>query len=331
MLSRVAESIYWMARYLERADNTARFIQVSQSLSIDFPQNQSLWTSLILSSANKSLYDQLYTDYSPKNVTDFLTFDMRNPNSILSCLNAARNNARSIREIITGDLWESVNTLYFLIQSHVKSTNFLDLMPEVFHEFKMQRMTFLGLMENTLMKKDAYYFARVGRYLERADMTSRILDVKYFTLLPSFTKIGSAIDTIQWAALLDSTDVQEIYIKEKGTITPSKVADFLLLNRENPRSIFYCLLNAQAAIHAISGTQVGTYKNVSEQKLGRICSAKCYTNINEIITTGLHEYLDKIQIDISSIADSFSAEYFSYYTKIEDAETESQLLMMSNE
>jgi uncharacterized alpha-E superfamily protein len=311
MLSRVADSIYWMERYLERADNTARFIQVSKTRSLDFQTDESIWSSLIKASGSEDIYLKYYSEFSQENVIYFLAFDEMNPNSILCCLKYARENARCIRDIITGDMWEVVNSMFSLVINHASNTSVLNEASEFFHTLKIRRMTFMGLMVNTMLHQEAFHFALIGRHLERADMTSRILDVKYFTILPEYTEVGSAIDTIQWASLLESTDSLEMYIRQKGTISPKKVADFLILCQDFPRSIYYCLFEAQKSLHAISGIPAGSYQITSEKLIGKICSGMQYITINEIITTGLHEYLDYVQLKIARISKCLREEYLS--------------------
>ena len=328
MLSRVADSIYWMERYLERADNTARFMSVNQSLSLDFESKSSLWESLVKASGSNELYIKRYSDYTPQEVIFYLTFDENNPNSILNCLRNARDNARSIRDIVSESMWEVVNTMFFLIKDSKDKAEILKEPTEMIHTLKMYRMTFIGLMNNTMLFQEAFHHASIGKFLERADMTSRILDVKYFAILPPYTNVGSAIDTIQWAALLESTDSQEMYLKELGTISPKKVASFLIFCHACPRSIFYCLKKAQNSIHSISGVPLGSYRSHSEQMIGKMCSSMSYMTITDVIAEGLHEYLDNLQIKISKIANFVAAEY---YTLAETSEGSRQHLLETNE
>ena len=151
-------------------------------------------------------------------------------------------------------------------------------------------------------------------------MTSRILDMKYFTILPDYVQIGSAIDTIQWAGLLESTDSQEMYLKEMGTILPDKVADFLIFCDSCPRSIFYCLKKAQHSLHEISNVPLGSYNSKSEQMIGKMCSSMSYNTIDDIIANGLHEYLDGIQSRINRISKFISEEYYMLKTVNKDQE-----------
>ena len=326
MLSRVADSIYWMERYLERADNTARFIEVSINLSLDFQPEGNQWQSLVNASASNDLYLRTKSEYSSEDVIQFLTFDASNPNSILSCLSSARENARSVRDTFTEDLWEVVNSMYFLIIGNANNPAVLKEPQELIHTLKMKRMTFMGLLSNSMLLQEAYNHAYIGRYLERADMTSRILDVKYFTILPDYAKVGSAIDTIQWTALLESTDSLEMYIRLKGTISPTKVSDFLIFCPDFPRSVYFCLKMVQKSLHAISGVPVGKYKLNSEKRIGKICSSISYLSVNEVIEAGLHEFLDHIQIQIAKTAEAITSEYYTPCAKSNSKQYESYLV-----
>lgn len=328
MLSRVADSIYWMERYLERADNTARFLDVNKSLSLDFEANTTLWESLVQTSGSVDLYNKLYSNFDPENVVNYLTFDENNPNSILNCLRCARDNARSIRDCISEGMWEVVNSMYFLIKDNQNNKWVLQEPTEMIHTLKLRRMTYIGLMNNTMLLQEAFHHACIGKYLERADMTSRILDVKYYTILPPYAQVGSAIDTNQWAALLESTDSQEMYLKEMGTISPKKVASFLIFCKYCPRSIFYCLTKAQFSLHEISNVPVGTYKLKSERMIGKMCSSMSYITVADVIMAGLHEYLDDVQTKITRISKYISEEY---YMLTEDKEENKQHLLETHE
>ena len=165
MLSRVAESLYWMERYLERADNTARFIEVSKSLSLDFQNNESLWSSLIMASGNNELYKKSFDSYIDEDVIFFLTFDSQNPNSILKCLEYARNNARSIREVLSNDLWEVINEMYSELLNKSHDIEVRKEPQELIHELKLKRMTFMGIMNNSLLMTDADHLAVICRFL----------------------------------------------------------------------------------------------------------------------------------------------------------------------
>src|SRR5262245_49192166 len=203
MLSRVAQSIYWMSRYVERAENVARFVDVNHHLLLDLPSvGGEQWQPLVLTTGDRALFMERYGGFTRDNVIRFLTFDGSNPNSIISCLTAARENARSIRETISSEMWEQVNHFYLLVNSMAGQTDWMDAPYQFFSDVKKASHLFDGIAMTTLSHGDAWYFYQLGRLLERADKTSRILDVKYFLLLPSVADVGSSFDDIQWAAVL---------------------------------------------------------------------------------------------------------------------------------
>lgn len=312
MLSRVANSIYWMSRYVERAENVARFIDANMNLSLDqIAGSQEQWEPLVLTTADLPLFLHHYDAPSRENVIEFLTFDLANPNSIVSCLKAARENARVVREAISSEMWEQVNTFYLF----VASTSYADLENSDSHTFfnriKTQSHLLNGVTASTMSHGEGWHFARLGLELERADKTCRLLDVKYFVLLPSVNEVGSPLDALQWRALLKSASAFEMFRKRHGQITPDRVAEFLILDRDFPRAICHCLASAQYSLHTISGTQVGTFTNPAEQLLGLLCSRLNFARIEEIIAFGLHEFLDDIQLQLNRIGQAIFDDFFA--------------------
>jgi len=312
MLSRVANSIYWMSRYLERAENVARFIDVNLNLTLDMPEGMGeQWAPLVNTTGDLAMFTERYGAPTRENVMHFLTFDRENPNSILSCVRHARENARSVREIISSEMWEQANRFYLLVKDASKDSSMAEKTTEFYTAVKMASHLFDGITEATMSHGEAWHFLQVGELLERADKTSRILDVKYFILLPDAQAVGTAIDNIQWAALLKSASALEMYRKHFKQIDPSKVADFLILNREFPRSILSCLDRAAFSLHAITGTSEDGFSNKAEQGLGRLLGELNYTQIDEIIYDGLHEFLDKLQNRLNWIDDALYESFFT--------------------
>ena len=256
MLSRVADSVYWMSRYVERAENVARFVDVNFQLMLDAPAgNDQQWEPLVATTGDHAQFTKRHGAATEEKVTKFLTFESENPNSILCCLRAARANARSVREIISSEMWLQLNRFYLIVRSAAESPGGLENPQDFFDTVRQASHLFSGITDATMSRGEAWHFSRLGRMLERADKTSRILDVKYFLLLRSADDVGSPFDAIQWAALLRSASAFEMYRKRHGRISPKGVADFLLLDREFPRAIHYCLVTARDSLHAISGTR----------------------------------------------------------------------------
>jgi uncharacterized alpha-E superfamily protein len=296
MLSRVANSIYWLSRYTERAENVARFIDVNLQMILDLPGGSGeQWQPLVIITGDDADFDRRYGQATRENVIRFLAFDANNPNSILSCTRAARENARTVRDTISPEMWEQINTCYLMVNAAAGDREIMEQPYGFFTEVKKASQLFDGIADATMLHGEGWHFYRTGRLMERADKTSRLLDVKYFILLPSVAHVGTTLDDIQWSAVLRSASAFEMYRKRHGHIAPDKVVDFLLLDDEFPRSVNYCLNGANQSLHAISGTPIGTYRNRAEQQMGQLRAELAYADVHEIIARGLHEFLDELQ------------------------------------
>ncbi len=310
MLSRVAESIYWMSRYVERAENVARFIDVHDALTVGAGATTDLWDPLIAITGDKELFDASYGRASRGNVVRFLTFDATYPNSILSCLAMARENGRTIRDHLSAPMWEELNKFFLMVKEAAGQGLTGGAERAFYNRVKLHSHLLAGLFANTMAHGERWHFGRLGRFLERADKTSRILDVKYFILLPDTTTVGSPVDVIQWSALLHSTDCATEYHRQHGRIAPEKVVSFLMLDPLFPRSIRHCLTNAETSLHAISGCPAGTFSNEAEKRLGRLRSELDYSTVQDILTSGLHEYVDELQRKINDVGSAIHGCFF---------------------
>jgi uncharacterized alpha-E superfamily protein len=315
MLSRVAESIYWLSRYVERAENVARFIDVNLQLMLDAPSGEGQqWEPLVNTTGDHEPFKKRYGKATQQNVIHFLTFDAENPNSILSCVRAARENARSIREIISSEMWLQLNKFYLMVTDAVSDLSAQANPHEFFTDVKNANHLFNGIAAATMTHGEPWHFFHMGRMLERADKTSRILDVKYFILLRSVQDVGTPFDDIQWAAVLRSASAFEMYRKRHGRISPKGVVEFLLLDREFPRAIHFSLLAARDSLHAISGTALGTFRFPPEKLIGQLCSDLSFTSVDEIVNAGLHEYLDDLQTRMNHVAAGIYETFFALKT-----------------
>ena len=312
MLSRVANSLYWMSRYVERAENAARFVDVNLHLILDLPADASeQWYPLVITTGDNEPFAQRYGEATRENVIKFLTFDKENPNSIVSCLRAARENARSVREIISSEMWEQINTFYLMLTDLGAEEREKESPYDFFREIKMASHLFEGLTNATMSHGEGWHFCRLGRLLERADKTSRILDVKYFILLPSVFDVGTPVDDIQWAAVLRSASAFEMYRKRHHLLTPDHIVEFLLLDREFPRSAHYCLIKADESLHAISNSPIGTFCNVAEQHLGQMRAELAYAQVKDVLSEGLHEFVDAFQTKLNTIGEQIFDTFFA--------------------
>lgn len=316
MLSRTADSIYWMSRYMERAENVARFIAVNLQALLDLPLGfREQWEPLVITSGDQELFAENYGEPSANatkaNVLRFLTFDKENPNSILSCVSWARENARQVRQIVSVEMWEALNTFYLRLHSPAAPDQAESNPSDFFRDVREGVQLFGGIAEATLARDEAWHFFQLGRWLERADKTSRILDVKYFILLPKPSDINSVVDDLLWGVLLHSVSGYELFRRAHGRITPERVVGFLLLSREFPRSVLFCLEEAERSLLAISGTPSGTYRLESEKLLSRLRSELAYASVTEILNAGLHEFLDGLQTRLNAVGSALDGSFFT--------------------
>ena len=312
MLSRVADSLYWMSRYIERAENDARIARCESQLLLDSaarPTAMQHWAPVIASLEETELFDSLYAAADEASVTEFLALQNKNPNSIVSCLTLARENARTTREQISSEMWEQINRLYLFVQSDAAKK----LLRSSPHEFFKRVITgshlFQGVTDATMTTAKAGIYpyrdiARAGGF--HLAHPRREISV----LLPSGEEVGGNVDTIQWMAVLKSCSGLEAYCKlYVGQVAPWKVAEFLITHHDFPRSIRYCVDSFDAALHRISGVDESRYANEAERLSGRLRSDLDYVTIDEIFEFGLHEYLDRIQERLVEVSDAMHATY----------------------
>jgi uncharacterized alpha-E superfamily protein len=322
LLSRVADAVYWMARYIERAENVSRFIEVNLHMMLDLPSSDiNQWRAIVDTTGDGEVFAERYGVADQENVVEFLTSDPKNLNSVFSCVRAARENARSVRETISSEMWEQVNALYLLIQG-AKGQLSTDVLPSFFHNVRTACSQFQGVTDSTMTHNEAWQFIGLGRTLERADKTTRLLDVKYFILLPSVTDVGTPYDDIQWAAVLKSVSGFEMYRQKHGRIFPPHLVEFLLLDNLFPRAVRYSVARADRALHAITGASADTFSCSSEQRLGRLKSELDFAQVNSILASGLHEFLDGLQVKMNKIDECILADFFGDWAAGEDSRRE---------
>jgi uncharacterized alpha-E superfamily protein len=312
MLSRVAESIYWMSRYIERAENLARFVDVTFNLILDQPHNaESQWAPLVFTTGDHEYFEEKYGVANQKNVINFLVFDTDYSSSIISCLSQARENARTVREAISSEAWEQINGYYHMIRHAAANASRTQNSPEFFDSIREHSQLFNGILDATLSHASGWHFSNLGRLLERADKTSRILDVKYYTLLPHLADVGTTLDDLQWSSVLRSVSGFETYRKQFHTITIHRVVEFLILDRFFPRAVQFCVEAADNSLHAISGSPQNTYQNPAEQQLGRLKSELAYSDVQSVINRGLHEFIDDLQTKLNEVTGSIHETFFA--------------------
>lgn len=312
MLSRIADSIFWMSRYLERADNTARLAEINLTYLIeaeDVLPETAQWPPLLKILGSEDAFTALYGGESTASkVVQFLTRIPENPNSIRSCLQVARENARVVRDQISKEMWECMNELWIFTNDRLKEPVSLEAAPEFYGRIRREVARFHGLTITTMMRGEAYGFYSLGTFLERTDMTARILDVKYHLLLPNLEMIGSALDHYQWAALLKSLSGYEAYRKKfQSGLRPIDVAAFVILENDFPRSLLFCVDRLSQAFRKIGskGPHSRTYKRLSQ-----LAETLHDAEPDRIFSGGLHEFLTDFLEQICYLSDAVGWDYF---------------------
>jgi uncharacterized alpha-E superfamily protein len=308
MISRVAEHCFWMSRYLERAENTARTLEVNETLLLDFevPIEQQ-WKPLLIISG---IHD-MPGEPDSESVQDYLTWEIENHSSIASSLAAARENARIIREVISADMWERINYYHLWMQGQAARDLYHRHRTDFYSQIKRINQLIHGITEGTMSHGEAWEFYLLGKYVERASQTARILDVKYHILLPTPEQVGTPVDAAHWMAILTSCSGYEPFHKKRllgdlGIL----VADFLVFDPHFPRSVRYCISRCQRAAHAITGRPVSQPGNDVEHAISSLLRWLNLVKIDDFVKAGLHEELTSIINRIHEIGDIIHRTYF---------------------
>jgi len=236
--------------------------------------------------------------------------DLDNQNSVLSCLSAARENARTIREIISSGMWEAINSLYLEIKTFQNITAQAIDPGYLCSTVLSGSYLITGLFYSTMNRSGAWHFARMGMLLERADKTSRILDVKYFVLLPESSLVGSSYDNIQWAALLKSVSGLEMYRKAYSKITPAEVIEFLIFNRDFPRSIRFCLSSCVESLVYLTNNPADNPRTPAQRNFNRLRNELETNEVHDVLAVGMHEYIDSLQSKMNHLDTLLYQEFF---------------------
>ncbi|MBI1260870.1 MAG: hypothetical protein GC184_04020 [Rhizobiales bacterium] len=293
MLSRTADNLFWIARYMERAENIARMLRVTDRLSLMPSSTEgegTEWQSTLIVSGTEDIYYDKYDEVTPENVIFFLAFDRDNPSSIRNCIELARRNARAVRTAMTTEQWEALNGAWLELPSWDETR----LRGSGLHRFldwvKERSLLFYGTTIATMLRRDSYYFTRLGTFIERGDNTARILDVKYHLLLPDNVRVGGGIDFYQWAAILRAVSGYRSYhALYKEGIKPWLIAEFVILHDQMPRSLVSCSSAINDCLENLT-VEYGE-KNDAYRIAGQIHSQLRYGKVEDIFNQGLHEFL----------------------------------------
>ena len=311
MLSRVANTLYWMVRYVERADNLARLINVNQQLlldseGLDSERLRGFWQPIVLSTGDEETFSSLYDQAGSAEVIHFLTDDPRNPNSITSCIALARENARTVRDQLSDELWEELNSLYLFTRSFEAKRLIESDPPRYYENIRRAAVTFLGIAASTTSRDEAWDFMELGRHLERADKTTRYLDVASY--LPHEDD-GAHSDNMHWSAILRSCGAMGAFRSHERAISARGVVGFLVFSKTFPRAVRYCIERADVCLHRISGTPRGTFCNDAERETGRLLAELNFGAAEDAFAAGLHEYLDALQGRFNRIGEAVFESY----------------------
>ena len=316
MLARTADNMYWLARYMERADFVARIVDATlrlEALPKTYGGSETEWESTLTAAGAWDSFKEAYGSLTPANAIEFLTFDKRNPSSIRNCIECARTNARAVRTALTIETWECINSGWLELKrfeaTHDQKGGFdRDTLARFLEFAKKMSLDADGSAYRTMLRDDAYWFSRLGLYVERADNTARILDVKYNILLPESEHVGGSLDYFQWNAILRAVSAVTSYhwIYRDG-VKPWLIADLLILRPEMPRSLLACYGEIVRFLDDISGAygRQGAAQRRARQILGRLENA----TMKDVFSTGLHEFLTDFIEDNNSIGGAIAEQY----------------------
>jgi uncharacterized alpha-E superfamily protein len=305
MLSRVADSIYWLARYIERAENTARIVMVNANLVLDTPKGMSPgWRPLITITGSEALFDELYTDNSERNIVKFLIGDTHNPGSLLSSLWSARENARTVRDVVPREAWEYINDVYLYAKSNLQSGLSQRARYDYLKHIIAGAQQITGMLAGTMSHDPAYDFLRIGRNLERAEMTVRIIDVRSASLLPHQAEL-TPFENIQWMSVLKSLSGYQMYRRHmQARVRRPAVLKFLLQTRDFPRAFYHCLCEVEAALQHLPR---------NDKALAIIADAKktvLKVDLAQLEQQALHVFTDALELSLADLTAQLNASYF---------------------
>jgi len=312
MLGKTANGLFWMSRYLERAENTARLIETGQRIALTrLGNDDEEWASVLKSAGALSAFQATQEELTKDAALNWMLRAGENGSSILSCIDTARQNARLVRTAITGEVWEAINATYMTTKELLARKVPERDLPAVLRTIRQNTALVRGMVHGTMMRNDIYDFLRIGTFLERADNTARILDVKYYVLLPSVSAVGSSIDNVQWESILRSVSARGGFRMEYGAgAGPQEIAHFLILDKRMPRSLAFCvgkLKDNLRYLNAGSGTPSGSQKKIAQLERGYLSH-----DVAAIFDYGLHEFIQNVLDRLSGLARQIEIDYRFY-------------------
>ncbi|MBA4781802.1 MAG: alpha-E domain-containing protein [Rhizobiales bacterium] len=312
MLGRNAGGLFWMFRYLERSENTARLVNAGFRMALTSGGSaEDEWQSILATASQDEAYLEKYDTYEPAKVIDFLLRDRSNPSSVLSVMNSARTNARMVRTNLTVEVWEATNDCWMDLNTLLARPVREKDLPEILAVIRQKSALVRGALHGTMLRNDIYNLARLGTFLERGDNTARILDVKYFVLLPSISLVGSSLDNMQWDTILRSVSALRAYgWVSNGEVGARGIADFLIFDQRLPRSIAFCVRQVVANLELLAG-EYGEERpslDLAKAQYARLTAS----SIDTIFDIGLHEFLESFLGDNNALAAQIERDYRFY-------------------
>jgi len=312
MLGKTANGLFWMYRYMERAENTARLIETGQRIALTrLNQPDDEWASVLKSADCLAGYRAAHDEMSRDQAVDWMLRSKDNSSSVVSSVNAARQNARLVRTAITGEVWEAINSAYMALKSALtRKVSERDL-PGVLRLIRHHAALVRGVTHGTMLRNEIYDFARLGTFIERADNTARILDVKYYVLLPSAQSVGTSIDNVQWESILRSVSAKGGFRMEFGSGGGAReIANFLILDKRMPRSLAFCASKLAGNLSYLQDDEgVGA---ASREKVNALENGLLSKSIDDIFAFGLHEFLQQTIEEITSISRQIEQDFRFY-------------------
>lgn len=309
MLGKTANGLFWMFRYIERAENTARLVDAGLRMALTRGSAAGdEWGSLLSTAGAAKAYAEKHEEMSPAMVVDFLLRDRDNPSSVRNSIEAARNNARLVRTALTREVWESINQCWMTVTDVLKNPVSDAELPAVLAGIKQDGALIRGALHGTMLRREHYDFARIGTFIERADNTTRILDVKYYVLLPSIAFVGSPLDNFQWESILRSVSAQRSYRWVYGPRFQAKnIADFLILNERMPRSLSFSYAKIVSNLDYLA-EEYGVRHQCHETAARNLYRLKG-KQIDDVFEQGLHEFLSEFIADNALLSSEIAEAY----------------------
>lgn len=312
MLGKTANGLFWMSRYMERAENIARLIETGQRMSLTQSTDaQEEWASVLRSAGTLDAFLAEHDEVSKDAAINWMLRDKANPSSIRSCVDSARMNARLVRAVITGEVWEAINATYMAFQTGLSRKVAERDLPAALRLIRQRTALVRGMVHGTMMRNDIYDFLRLGTFLERADNTARILDVKYYVLLPSVSAVGSPLDNVQWESILRSVSAKGGFRMEYGSQgDPGDIVHFLILDKRFPRSLAFCVGKLKDNLNYLNS---GLRKpSMAQKKINDLQSCYLSHDVSAVLDYGLHEYIQSVVDSLTDVAAQIETDFRFY-------------------